>query len=76
MGKKRAAKVGKPLGKINADLQRYEKPTHTRDIYFMQCPRCGTEFSFKEEDLQDRVINCPNCTFEEIFFRSNFQKEN
>ena len=60
------------LGKINFDLGRWKADVKSDIIYTNICRCCGAEYQFKQKDIKDKIMRCPNCGEEEIFFECNF----
>ena len=64
------------LGKVNFDLQASNKlDIKDKDPYVMVCQSCGHQWVFHLADYPDRVITCPRCHHEELFFKANFKFE-
>lgn len=41
--------------------------------YADECPICGAEFIFTNEDIIDRLVTCPKCGHKEIFIKANYK---
>ena len=61
-----------PLSKINADLITYDMNKSNKKVYMFQCERCGKEFKFQMKDVKNRVLVCPECNFDNVFFAYEF----
>ena len=65
--------MNKPsLGKVNFDLGRWKADEKSDQVYTNICQRCGKAYTFKQKDIKDKVMRCPECGEEEIFFECNF----
>lgn len=65
--------LNKPsTSKLDSKLSAYKCDTKSKKSYTTQCQRCGHQFEFFAKNLQDKIIKCPECGYEEIFFYCNY----
>lgn len=53
-----------------------KKSAKKTSTYFDVCDKCNREFSFKENDVVDKLVKCPHCGYEMIFIKSNYKINN
>jgi len=61
-----------PISRIDANLISYNMNKSNKKVYTERCERCGKEFEFQMKDVKDRVLVCPYCKHDNIFFAYNF----
>lgn len=49
-------------------LVSYDLPKNSKKKYYDVCERCNKPFTFSSEDVKERLISCPNCGHEMVFF--------
>lgn len=65
----------KGTGALYAKLIEYKEPkaSEKEPTYIEECSKCGKEFTFKESELNMKVIKCPYCGYEVgVFFKYNY----
>lgn len=57
----------KSLSKINASLFSYDTKGNDKILWEL-CDKCNKPFKFKVSDVKNRVINCPYCGNDIVYF--------
>lgn len=62
-----------PLSQVNAALFDYKTNSKDEREYHDVCEKCKKEFTFKMKDVKDRVIKCPYCNADMVFFSFKYR---
>ena len=55
-------------GTRDDNLFSYKTNSKNTKTYINVCDYCGKEFEFKMKDVKDRILKCPNCNADLVFF--------
>ena len=65
-----------PISQVDAALISYEENKADKRVFNEVCDNCGKPFTFMKKDIKDRVIKCPHCGREMIYFSFNYDMPN
>lgn len=68
MGKRSRVYSTTPLSKIDGKLFSYDVNKKSEKVYTDKCEACGKVFQFMSKDVKDRLIKCPYCKHDMVFF--------
>ena len=63
--------AGKPKARkqnVDSVLFNYELNKKDEKVYNEICEYCHQPFTFQKKDVKDRLLKCPNCGKEMIYF--------
>ena len=60
-----------PMSKVDGKLFSYKTNKKNTRVYTQLCDKCWNEFQFTQADVKDRVVKCPNCGKDVVFFAFN-----
>ena len=60
------------VSKRENDLYSYEMNDKNTKVYTNVCDYCGKSFEFQMKDVKDRILKCPNCNADLVFFAYEF----
>lgn len=60
--------------KMNVDMSLFSYNMNSKNEKFYDniCESCHKPFQFQMKDVKDRVLICPNCGYEIVFFAYEF----
>ena len=55
-------------GTRDDSLFTYKMNSKNTKVYTNICDYCGKPFEFQMKDVKDRILKCPNCNADLVFF--------
>lgn len=56
------------IGTVDDSLFTYKMNSKNKKVYTNICDYCGKPFEFQMKDVKDRILKCPNCNADLVFF--------
>ena len=57
-----------PISQIDSSLFSYNVNKNSKKVFEDVCDYCHKPFTFTTKDVKDRMIRCPHCNAEIVYF--------